>query len=94
MECVDTANPANNRIVPFNTREWKDTIRLPARPGAGGGVTKTILRAATVFSDVGREGQIYASGKTPSPGRSGGWLFHCHIFEHADNGMMSFIEIK
>lgn len=94
VEYIDETNPANSRIVPFDTREWMDTIRLPARPGAGGGVTKTILRAATVFSDVGREGQIYASGKTPSPGRSGGWLFHCHIFEHADNGMMSFVEVK
>ena len=94
IEYVDTTNPANNRIVPFTTREWMDTIRLPARPGAGNGATKTILRAATVFSDVGREGQILASGKVPSPGRSGGWVFHCHIFEHADNGMMSFIEVK
>jgi len=26
-------------------------------------------------------------------GHSGGELFHCHILEHADGGMMSFVEI-
>ncbi|NOX75592.1 MAG: multicopper oxidase domain-containing protein, partial [Gammaproteobacteria bacterium] len=26
-------------------------------------------------------------------GRSGGWQFHCHILEHADAGMMSYVEV-
>lgn len=92
VEYIDTENPANNRVVPYPYLEAKDTIIVPARPGAAG-VSRTILRAAVVFDDTGREGQIAASGKTPGATTSGGWVMHCHILEHADLGMMSFIEL-
>ena len=45
------------------------------------------------MSDTGREGLLEAFGKVPGPGFSGGWVFHCHILEHADNGMMSLLEL-
>lgn len=93
IEFVDMDNPENNRVVPFDEVEWKDTIRLPGRPGAAMR-SRTILRAAVVFDDTGREGQVEAFGKTPTPTRSGGWVFHCHILEHADKGMMSFLELR
>lgn len=56
--------------------------------------SRTILRAAAVIDDTGREGLTEAFGKTPAPGKSGGWVFHCHILEHADAGMMSFFEVR
>ena len=47
------------------------------------------MRLAATFDDTGREGQIVASGKVPGEDTSGGWVFHCHILEHVDQGMMS-----
>lgn len=93
IEYVDLDNPANNKVVPFDAVENKDTIRLPGRPGAAMR-SRTILRAVTRFDDTGREGQVSAFGKTPSAGHSGGWLFHCHINEHSAEGMKSFIEVR
>lgn len=93
VQYMDMDNPANNVTVPFDTVETMDTVRLPGRPGAMGR-SRTVLRAVSYFGDEGREGDVFASGKTPAPGHSGGWVFHCHIFEHVDRGMMSFIEVK
>jgi FtsP/CotA-like multicopper oxidase with cupredoxin domain len=93
VEFVDMDNPENNRVVPFTNVEFKDNIRLPARPGAAMR-SRTILRVAVSFDDTGREGLTEAFGKSPSPGHSGGWVFHCHILEHADHGMMSFVEVR
>ncbi|MBW3605988.1 MAG: multicopper oxidase domain-containing protein [Actinobacteria bacterium] len=56
--------------------------------------SRTVLRAAVVFDDTGRQGRVEAFGRTPTPTRSGGWVLHCHILEHADNGMMSFLELR
>lgn len=92
VEFVDMDNPENNSIVEFSEVELKDTIRVPARPGAFMR-SRAILRAAVVFDDAGRTGQVEAFGKSPAPGHSGGWVFHCHILEHADKGMMSFLEV-
>ena len=53
-----------------------------------------MLRAAVFFDDEGREGQVAASGKDPTAEEgSGGWVFHCHINEHSEAGMMSFFEV-
>jgi FtsP/CotA-like multicopper oxidase with cupredoxin domain len=94
-EYVDPTNPDNNRVVPFLGRENKDTIRLPAAPGAHEGAGgKAILRLAIRFNDTGRKGQVEASGMMPSKGRSGGWMLHCHNQEHAEAGMMTFLELR
>jgi len=72
--------------------ENKDTLRIPARPGVLG--TTTTLRMAVHFDDTGREGTVAAYGKQPFQDFSGGWVFHCHILEHADLGMMSFFNVR
>lgn len=91
-EFVDLDDPSNNRIEPAVRLEWNDTIRLPRRPGAPMR-SRSITRLAVVFDDTGREGQVEAFGKEPGAVTSGGWVFHCHILEHADTGMMSFLQV-
>jgi FtsP/CotA-like multicopper oxidase with cupredoxin domain len=94
-EFVDPTNSANNRVIPFLGRENKDVIRLPAAPGGHeGGGGKAILRLAIRFDDKGRKGQVEAFGKTPTKNRSGGWMVHCHNQEHAEAGMMTFLELR
>ena len=88
---VDMDNPENNYTEAAPYREIKDTIQLPARPGAGGR-SRTIVRLAASFDDAGREGELVASGKVPTADTSGGWLFHCHLLEHSARGMMSFFQ--
>ncbi len=88
----DMDNPDNNKIVPAERLENKDTIRLPARTGARMR-SRSVTRLAVKLDDVGREGLIYAFGKTPGEDTSGGWLFHCHILEHSRNGMTSFLQV-
>ncbi|MCP5005713.1 MAG: multicopper oxidase family protein [Planctomycetes bacterium] len=90
-EYVDDLTPENNLIVPAPYREIKDTIIVPARPG-GKMTSRTILRLAVAFDDTGREGEAEAFGKEPGDGTSGGWVFHCHILEHAGRGMISFLQ--
>lgn len=77
---------------PWPRLEEKDTVRVPARPGMMG--TTTTLRLAVHFDDVGREGQVAAYGKTASATDSGGWVYHCHMLDHADLGMMSFLNVQ
>ena len=89
---VDMDDPENNYTVPAPYLEEKDTIILPGRPGAMGR-SRSITRLAMHLDDTGREGQIVAFGKSPSDRHSGGWLYHCHILEHADRGMASFLQI-
>lgn len=94
-EFVDPDNPNNDRVVPFLGRENKDTIRLPAAPGAHEGAGgKAILRLAVRFNDKGRSGKVDASAKSPTERRSGGWMLHCHNQEHSDAGMMTFLELQ
>jgi hypothetical protein len=50
------------------------------------------------FDDTGREGLASAMGSLPTfdpdgNWTSGGWMFHCHVLEHAEKGMMSWIEV-
>lgn len=92
IQLIDLDTPANNRVVPFPHLENKDTMRIPKRPGAAGR-SRTIVRAAVLFDDDGREGLVAASGKEPTADTSGGWVFHCHNEEHAEHGMMSFFEV-
>ncbi len=90
-EHMDMDNPDNNYKEAAPYREIKDTIQLPARPGAGGR-SRTIVRLAASFDDSGREGELAALGKVPAADTSGGWLFHCHLLEHSARGMMSFFQ--
>ncbi len=92
VEYQDDVNPENNYVVPAAYLEDKDTILLPGRPGARG-TSRTITRLAAHFTDEGREGQVEAFGKVPTDVTSGGWLFHCHLLEHSDKGMMSFFQV-
>ncbi len=89
---IDMDNPDNNYTVPAAFTEDKDTIYVPRRPGAMMR-SRTVMRLAVKFDDTGREGQIFASGKVPGIDTSGGWVFHCHLLEHADRGMMSFMQV-
>ena len=78
-------------------RKIKDTIRAPARLGAKG-TSRTITRLRTTFDDTNRAGRASASGMLPTFDEngnwtSGGWLFHCHVLEHAGRGMLSMIEV-
>ncbi len=94
-EFVDLANPGDpntNYVEPASHLENKDTFLLKRRPGFVPGESFSISRFAVTFDDVGREGQIAAGGKVPSATRSGGWLTHCHILEHAARGMMTFFQ--
>lgn len=92
-EFVDMDNMMNNRVVKPDYREVKDTILVPRRPAEVMMRSKTIVRLAVWFDDNGREGQIQASGKVPSENSSGGWLYHCHLLEHAEKGMMGFLQV-
>lgn len=89
---IDMDTPDNNGVVPAPFLEDKDTIFLPRRTGAKGR-SRTIIRLAVRIDDAGREGQVEASGKVPGVDTSGGWLFHCHLLEHAARGMMSFLQV-
>jgi FtsP/CotA-like multicopper oxidase with cupredoxin domain len=91
-EYVDMDTPENNYVVPAAYLEDKDTIHLLRRPGAMGR-SRTITRLAVRFDDTGREGQIGAYGKNPSDDMSGGWAVHCHLLEHAERGMMTFLQV-
>jgi FtsP/CotA-like multicopper oxidase with cupredoxin domain len=93
METIyqDDMNPENNWVEPAPYREVKDTIYVPARPG-GKMTSRTILKLAVAFDDTGREGQAEAYGKEPGEDSSGGWVFHCHILEHAARGMIAFLQ--
>ncbi len=91
------------KVVPAPQLENVDMVNLPSRNGPAGSVS--ITRIAIDFSpaegltgaDIEANGGVaviedadFAMGKR---GRSGGWQFHCHILEHADTGMMSFVEV-
>lgn len=89
---IDMDNPANNYTVAAPYTEWKDTVQMPARPGAPMR-SRTVQRFAMKIDDTGREGRVAASGKTPTEDKSGGWLLHCHINEHSRNGMGTFFEV-
>jgi FtsP/CotA-like multicopper oxidase with cupredoxin domain len=89
---IDAVTPDKNKFEYPRQRENKDTILVPARPGAKG-TSRTVLRALMKITDEGREGILAAQGRWPTADSSGGFLYHCHILEHAGRGMMGFYEI-
>ena len=90
--------------VPAPYRENKDTVDLPRRPGMSG--TSTTVRVAVRFAPGpgrtvaetvawgGADAIVNADPAGNLRGRSGGWLFHCHILPHAARGMMSYVEVR
>jgi FtsP/CotA-like multicopper oxidase with cupredoxin domain len=94
IEYRDMDDPdIDGTIEPFPMTEVKDTVRVPARPGAAMR-SRTIVRLAVMYDDTGREGEVAAHGKEPHDDMSGGWVMHCHILEHADHGMMTFLQVR
>jgi len=96
-EFIDLDSPEKNQITYPNYIETKDTILIPARTGLKGR-SRAIVKLAVTFDGLSREGNISASGKTPSLGTnsellSGGWFVHCHILEHADRGMGTYLNL-
>lgn len=91
------------KVIPAPPMEDKDMVNLPHRPGARGSVS--ITKIAIKFDPAeGLSGDdIKANGGVAAivnadldnhiRGHAGGWQFHCHVLEHADTGMMSFVEI-
>jgi spore coat protein A len=72
-------------VVPIDANEmgWKDTVRVnakdPANPDAIGQVTRLLVR----FEDDGDATRDYR----------GHFVFHCHLLEHEDMGMMRPLEV-
>ncbi|MBL1276104.1 MAG: multicopper oxidase family protein [Ectothiorhodospiraceae bacterium] len=98
-------DPAGNvlKVVPAPPLENVDMVNLPARNGPRGSVTITKiainfspaegLTAADIAANGGTSVIENADLEMGQRGRAGGWQFHCHILEHADTGMMSFVEV-
>ncbi len=89
---IDMDTTDNNFIELPEYLEYKDTIRIPGRPGARGR-SRTVVRLAVKFDDIGREGRVSANGKFATSTTSGGWIVHCHILEHTNRGMMTFLNL-
>jgi FtsP/CotA-like multicopper oxidase with cupredoxin domain len=66
-----------------NEKGWKDTVRVnaadPVNPNAVGQVTRLLVR----FDDGGDATRDYR----------GHFVFHCHLLEHEDMGMMRPLEV-
>jgi len=98
-------DPSGNiiEVISAPALENKDMVNLPRRPGARGSVS--IVKIAIKFdpaeglqaSDILANGGVAAIMNADLDhglrGHSGGWQFHCHILEHADTGMMSYVEV-
>ncbi len=90
-------------VVPAPPLENVDMVNLPARRGPSGATS--MVKIAITFdpaegltgADIEAHGGVAviedADLGTGQRGRSGGWQFHCHILEHADGGMMSYVEV-
>ncbi|CEM28626.1 unnamed protein product [Vitrella brassicaformis CCMP3155] len=65
-------------------RHWKDTVAVPP---------SSSVKALVHFTDEGRAGKVSAFGAKSEGERSGGWLFHCHMLEHAAAGMSAFFQL-
>ncbi|MEM6795251.1 MAG: multicopper oxidase family protein [Acidobacteriota bacterium] len=92
-ELVDLDNPENSRIIPEPFVENKDTILMVRRPGSAPGRSWSVTRLLMKVDDAGREGKVFAGGKSPTAATSGGWLAHCHILEHGGRGMTTFFQV-
>ncbi len=90
-------------VIPAPPIEDKDMVNLPRRPGARGSVSITKiaikfdpakgLSGNDIKANGGVTAIVNADLDNDKRGHSGGWQFHCHILEHADTGMMSFVEV-
>ncbi|NOX93188.1 MAG: multicopper oxidase family protein [Gammaproteobacteria bacterium] len=90
-------------VVPAPQLENVDMVNLPARVGPMGSMSMTKiaidfspaegLTGADIEANGGMAVIENADLSIGKRGRSGGWQFHCHILEHADTGMMSFVEV-
>jgi FtsP/CotA-like multicopper oxidase with cupredoxin domain len=92
---MDQEKPETNVKItaPPEEKEWKDTISIPGRPGFRAR-SRAVVRLLVRFDDQGRAGQVVAHGGKPVGDRSGGWLAHCHILEHAALGMATWLNLR
>ena len=63
--------------------EFVDTVDIPPH---------TSLFYRFVVSERPNYGADF--GATTGGGAQGDWVFHCHIFQHGENGMMSFLRVS
>ena len=63
--------------------EYVDTINIPPHTSA-----------FYLFHIDSRPGYAAPVGTTTGNGALGNWVFHCHIFQHGENGMMSFLRVE
>ncbi len=90
-------------VVAAPQLENVDMVNLPKRPGPPGSTSTTKiainfdpadgLSSADIEANGGLDVIVNADLGMDSRGRSGGWQFHCHVLEHADAGMMSYVEV-
>ena len=93
VDLADPDNPETNYTEPATHLEHKDTFLIKRRPGTVPGQSFSLTRFAVRFDDTGREDQIAAYDFTATATRSGGWLAHCHILEHAALGMSTYFQV-
>jgi len=62
--------------------EYVDTVNVPPHTSV-----------FYVFEVEDRPVYGAAVGSTAVGGTTGDWVFHCHIFQHGENGMMSFLRV-
>jgi len=63
--------------------EYVDTVNIPPHTSA-----------FYLFKVDERPGYAAQAGTTTGDGAAGDWVFHCHIFQHGENGMMSFLRVS
>lgn len=62
--------------------EYVDTINIPPHTSA-----------FYMFEVDERPDYAAEVGTTNGDGAAGDWVFHCHIFQHGENGMMSYLKV-
>ena len=63
--------------------EYMDTVNVPPHTSV-----------FYMFEVSERPGYAAEAGTTMGDGAEGDWVFHCHIFQHGENGMMSFLRVS
>ena len=63
--------------------EYVDTVNIPPRTSA-----------YYLFQVEDRPEYGASPGAASEGGANGDWVFHCHIFQHGENGMMSFLRVS
>ena len=62
--------------------EYVDTVNVPPH-------TSVFYN----FDVSERPGYAADTDAVTGDGAEGDWVFHCHIFQHGENGMMSFLRV-